>query len=421
MAVHRMAILFNMIKKLSTILFSLLLVSNCFAQNVKVETGADLFLTEYSKIFKTKKIGLITNSAGTLSNGKPFYKELLDNKFTISAIFSTEHGFGINYADGHNINNSSTGKDSIPIISIYGIAKKITPEMLKNVDVLIFDLPAIGARFFSYISTLFYSLQASAQNNIPIVLLDRPVLINGINVEGPVIEKELESFVGIAPLPIRYGMTVGELANYFINENLLGTKLKPGLITVKLKGWKRNLYFDDYAKNWIKPSPNIPDLETALIYPGTCLVEGTNVSEGRGTYRPFLTIGAPFIDSEDLIDELNDLGIKEIKIVPVKYIPKTIPGMAEKPKFEDQSCNGISITITNRKLFEPISFSIKLLYALHNLYPGEFKFTNYFDNLSGNASIRKDILAGMKPERIIASWQKGLQEFKRIRNKYLLY
>lgn len=416
-----MTILFNMTKKHFIILISALLTSGCFAQNIKVETGADLFLSEYGKIFQSKRIGLITNSAGTLSNGKPFYKELLDSGFTISAFYASEHGFKINYADGAIIGNSTNGIDSIPIISIYGRAKKISTEMLKNVDVFIFDLPAIGARFFSYISTLFYSLQTSAENNIPIVVLDRPVPINGTDVEGPVMEKGLESFVGIAPLPIRYGMTAGELANYFINENLLGTKSKPGLIIVKLKGWKRNLYFDDYSNNWIKPSPNIPDLETALIYPGTCLIEGTNVSEGRGTYRPFLTIGAPFIESEDLIDELNDLNIKGIKIVPVKYIPKTIPGTAQNPKFENQVCNGISITITDRKVFEPIKFSIKLLYSLHNLYPDNFKFTDYFDKLSGNTSIRKNILNEMSPEKIFASWQKGLQEFKIIRNKYLLY
>ena len=294
--------------------------------------------------------------------------------------------------------------------------------MLKNVDVLVFDIQSIGARFYTYISTMYYILEAGAENHIPVIILDRPNPINGVSVEGPVRDSTHRSFVGIAPIPVMHGMTMGELARMFVGEGWLKDGEKPELTVVKLKNWNRKNYLDDYSLPWIKPSPNIPDLETAIVYPGTCFIEGVNVSEGRGTYHPFLTIGAPYINSEDLISVLQKSGIPGVELKPVNFTPVSIATMSATPKYKDEACRGISIKITDRDKFEAVPFGIKLVCALQKLYPGTFKFRDSgFDRLMGNSNVREMILAGDSPEKIISSWQKGLDKFKKIRKKYLLY
>ena len=345
----------------------------------------------------------------------------MESGFKVTSIFAPEHGFGINLPAGKNINDTSTSYDSIRIYSLYGKTKKPTKEMLKNIDVLIYDIQDLGVRFYTYISTLFYVLQSAAENNIPVYILDRPDPLNGITINGPVLKDDQRSFVGIAPLPIRYGMTPGELALYYAGERLLGKKLNPDITVVKMKGWKRDYFFDHYSSKWTKTSPNIPDFETALVYPGTCLIEGTNVSEGRGTLHPFLTIGAPFINSADLINKLKQIGIEGVELLPVKFTPVPIKGMAEEPKYKNEECNGISIKVVNRRKFHSIEFGIKLVYCLKELYPEKFKMTDYFDKLTGDISVRLAILSGTKPDKIFGSWKNDLNKFKQIRKKYLLY
>jgi len=391
------------------------------AQVKPFETGADRLLSEFSGILKNQRIGIVTNAAGVLSNGKPLYKAMVAKGYKVKRIFSPEHGFQINKPAGQKVNDSDTPGKNIPVTSLYGNNKIPTREALSDIDVIVFDLQDVGTRFYTYISTLYYTMQAAARYNIKMIVLDRPNPINGLKVEGPVLKKEMESFVGIAPLPVQHGMTVGEIARYFDGENLLGKNLHPDLYVISMKSWNRNSYFDDYSKKWIPPSPNMRNLETALIYPGTCLIEGTNVSEGRGTFRPFLTIGAPFIDSNELIDKLKDFGINGIELSPIKFSPISIPGMANKPKYENESCNGISITIKDRSQLNAVRFGIKLVCALQELYPDKFKLTDYFDKLTGYPSIRKMIIEGTSPGTIIDSWNTTLTEFKNIRRKYLLY
>lgn len=404
-----------------TFLILFLLFPFTFGQVRPLETGADRLLSEYSNILKNQRIGLVTNAAGVLSNGKPLYEEMIARGYKVTRIFTPEHGYKINQPAGREIDDSTASLKNIPLTSLYGKNKIPTREMLSDFDVLVFDLQDVGARFYTYISTLYYSMQAAAKYNMKIIVLDRPDPINGLKVEGPVLKKEMETFVGIAPLPIQHGMTVGEIARYFDGENLLGKDLHPDLYVIAMKNWNRDTYFDDYSERWIPPSPNMRNLETALIYPGTCLIEGTNVSEGRGTFRPFLTIGAPFIDSNDLIDKLNDFGVHGVELSPIKFSPISIPGMAAKPKYENENCNGISITIKDRKQLNAVRFGIKLICALNELYPDKFKMTDYFDKLSGDPSIRRMILEGSSPGTIINSWEKSLTEFKNIRRKYLLY
>ncbi len=215
-----------------------------------------------------------------------------------------------------------------------------------------------GHAFTHTFQLCFILFKPGAENNIPVIILDRPNPINGIYVDGPIRKEDQNSFVGIAPIPIAYGMTIGELAKLFAGEKYIGKNLSADLTVIKIKNWERNSYYDDYENIWVKPSPNIPDVNTAIAYPGMCLIEGANVSEGRGTYHPFLTIGAPYINSDELINELqnDELGV-EIK--PIAFTPISISNMATSPKYKNQKCSGIKIEISDREKFNSVQFGIK--------------------------------------------------------------
>ncbi len=403
--------------------FTILSSTLTFPQSTNLRTGADRLISDYLNLIKGKRIGLVTNESGVLSNGKPLIDSLVQIKgVNVTALFGPEHGIRGNAPAGEKIESSVDAKTGIPVFSLYGPNKKPSTEMLKNVDVLVYDIQDVGARFYTYISTLFYIVQAGAENHIPVIILDRPNPINGVNVDGPVRKKDQASFVGIAPIPIMHGMTVGELAKLYAGEGYIGKDLKPELTVIKMKSWNRKYYLDHYSLPWVKPSPNIPDLETAIVYPGMCLIEGTNVSEGRGTLHPFLTIGAPYINSDSLIQELHTYKVKGVRLKPVEYTPVDIPGMVTNPKYKGEKCNGISIKVTNRNNFKSVEFGISLVCALHSLYPENFKFRDAgFDRLSGDKAIREKILAGESPREIISSWQNELKDFLKIRKKYLLY
>ncbi len=413
----------KLISKIS--LFFVLLCFSSFPQNsnLAVQTGADQLISNYLFLLNGKNVGLVTNKTGVLSNGTYLVDTLSKIKnVNVVALFGPEHGIRGDNPAGAKVGNTVDAKTGIPVYSLYGKNHAPTKEMLKNVDVLVYDIQDVGARFYTYISTLYYVLQAGAENNIPVIVLDRPNPINGKYVDGPIRTDDLKSFVGIAPIPIAYGLTPGELAQMYIGEGWLGKDIKPILHVIRLKNWKRSDYYDQTSLPWIVPSPNIPDLETALVYPGMCLIEGTNVSEGRGTMHPFLTIGAPYINPVDLIKELKKLDVRGVELYQAHFKPHEIPKMSTNPKYKDIKCGGIAIRVTNREELQSVKFGIKLIYALHKLYPDNFKFRDSgFDRLSGDKSIREEILKGTTPNKIISLWQQELNNFKQTRHKYLLY
>jgi uncharacterized protein YbbC (DUF1343 family) len=216
-------------------------------------------------------------------------------------------------------------------------------------------------------------------------------------------------------------MTVGELAKLFSGEGYIGDDLKPDLTIIKMEGWKRDSYYSDYNLEWISPSPNLPYFESAFVYPGTCLIEGTNVSEGRGTENPFIIIGAPYINSEELVNELYKSVPEGVKFHPRSFTPVIIKGAAENPKYKNEACYGISIEVTDKNKFNAFYFGIKLLSALIKLYPDSFKFTPYFDTLSGNENLREGLLKSKPVEEIVLEWKEETERFNQIRKKYLLY
>ena len=404
---------------------SFLIFLSLFVLSVRIDaqiiSGADLLFSENLNLISGKKIGVVCNHTSLLSEGTHLVDVLLEQKnLKVTTIFTPEHGFkGITEA-GKFVDYKNNLYKKIPIISLYGKDKKPSKEILKEVEVIIFDIQDVGARFYTYISTLYYVLEAAGENGIPLIILDRPNPIGGSYVDGPVLDDNYKSFVGIAQIPIAHGMTVGELANYFVGEKLISSWKNISLKVIQCKNWNREIPNDFYSK-WNSPSPNINSLETALIYPGTCLLEGTNISEGRGTKFPFLQFGAPFIKADEVIEKINLFKIEGIELQSVAFIPEDIEGMATNPKFENKTCFGIKIKITEPNKFESVNFGVKLLYVLVKLYSDKIKFNESFDKLAGSDNLRKQLLNKIEPEKIIASWQKELIKFKKKRYKYLLY
>ncbi len=339
----------------------------------KVRDGIDVLMEDLSGELAGKVLALVTNHSGIDKNGIPNYRRLLELPETeLRIIFSPEHGLFGEAAAGDKISYGDLEKDLPEVVSLYGKIRRPTAEMLEGVDIILYDIQDIGARFYTYISTLGLVMESAAEMGIPVWVLDRPNPIRGDLVEGPVIDMANRSFVGYYPIPIRYGLTVGELARMIVGEKWIGSI--PELRVVAVEGWDRNRWFDQTDLPWVKPSPNIPDLETAIIYPGMCLIEGTNLSEGRGTYEPFKKIGAPWIKGRKLAQKLNQLELPGVVFRPVKFTPVSIPGMSGKPKHQDKKCQGIQITVTNRDRYNSMLVGIKVIEAVSDLYPGKLTF-----------------------------------------------
>ena len=331
-----------------------------------VRTGLDILLDSKIDLITGKTIALVTNQTGIDQNGNPNYKRLMSmDEIKLKVIFSPEHGlFG--EAD-KEITYANQIEDLPKVYSLYGSRRKPTKEMLDGIDMIIYDIQDIGARFYTYISTLGLVMEAAAELNIPIIVLDRPNPIRSDIIEGPILDLKYQSFIGKYPIPIRYGWTIGELAEKIILEKWIHPT--PKLITIPMEGWNASLWYDETTLPWVKPSPNIPNLETALIYPGMCLLEGTNISEGRGTDKPFKWFGAPWINSKNLSQELNKLKLSGVVFVPKSFTPISIPGVADKPKYENQLCHGLEIRIIDRNKYNSVKTGISVLKKINELYP----------------------------------------------------
>ena len=351
----------------------------------QVQTGLDVLINEKLEIIKSKKVGLVTNHTGVDRSGKPNYEILIQlSDVDLQAIFAPEHGFFGNVSRGQKVDDLK--QDGFPIIySLYGKTDKPTPDMFEGLDVIIYDIQDIGARFYTYISTLGLVMEAAAEANIPVIVLDRPNPLNGITIEGPVLDINYKSFVGMYPIPIRYLLTIGELAKMIIGEKWI--EHVPELTVIEMAGWERTMYYDDTGLSWISPSPNIPDLETAILYPGMCLFEGTNVSEGRGTDHPFQYIGAPWIDSSKIIKAIEGKHIPGVVFEPISFIPISIPGKSLKPKFENEKCYGIKIILLEKNIYKSVATAAQLLKTIQELYPEKFQWNDFIYKLWGNEII----------------------------------
>ncbi|CUU07699.1 Uncharacterized conserved protein YbbC, DUF1343 family [Candidatus Thermokryptus mobilis] len=405
------------------IVLNLIAITLAFSQQSRVKIGAEILIEKHLDLIKGKKIGIVTNHTGILPDGRHIVdvlNEIEDVK--VVALFGPEHGIRGEVPDGKSISHGVDTKTGIPVFSLYGEVKKPTTEMLKDIDVLIFDIQDVGARFYTYISTMSYCMEACAEMGKKFIVLDRPNPVRGVYVDGPILEPRFKSFVGLHPIPVAHGMTVGELAKMFNEEAWLENGMKADLTVIKMENYSRKLWFDQTGLPWIKPSPNMMTLKTAIVYTATCFIEGTNVSEGRGTQHPFEWIGAPWIDGSKLANELNSYNLPGVRFEPISFIPTDIEKVTVDPKYEGERCGGIYLNVYDREKFEPVKVGVYILYALKKLYPDKFKWrTAGQDRLWGTDKIRLMIDEGKKPEEIIKTWESELKKFLGIRQKYLLY
>ncbi len=373
-----------------------------------VLTGIDVLEEQGFLALAGKKVGLITNHTGLDSRGRSTIDLLYSAPaVTLAAIFSPEHGlFGRKDSKVPSITEPVTG---LTVYSLYGDTTRPTDAMLDGLDALVFDVQDAGVRFYTYISTMGYAMEAAAKKGIDFYVLDRPNPINASLVEGPVLDEDLKSFTGYFPLPVRHGMTVGELATMFNVEGGIGAKLH----VIPMQGYSRGLWFDETGLRWVPPSPNLRSLKEEILYPGVALVEGANVSVGRGTDTPFEIMGAPWINDKKLARYLNDRRIPGVMFAPVTFRPRG-------DKYERTLCRGVRITLVDRQALDAASLGIGLVEALYHLYPQAFKIDKTLD-LVGSRDVLDAIKSGKDDADVTSLWQPSLEKFLAQRARYLLY
>jgi uncharacterized protein YbbC (DUF1343 family) len=375
----------------------------------KVRAGLDVLEGEDFARLKGKRVGLITNHSGMDHRGQHIFDLMLKSKnVKIVALFAPEHGFK-GSAD-QLLKDQKEEKTGMTIYSLYGKTNRPTKEMLKDVDVLVFDIQDIGARFYTYISTMAMCMEEAAKNKIKFIVLDHPNPIGGIEVDGPIQDEGLYGkFTSYFPMPVKHGMTIGELA-WMFNEHF---GIWCDLEVVKMEGWKRTMYFDETGQPWVNPSPNIRNVTQEILYPGFALTEGTNVSVGRGTDTPFEIYGAPYINAEQLTEEMRSRNLPGLAFEPVSFTPTS-------SIFQKQQCNGFRVRITDRNAVQIVPAGLHLIDALYKLYPETYKLNDVY-GLVGSQAVM-DMLKARKPvAEIVQSYQPALRKFIEMREKYLLY
>lgn len=387
-----------------------------------VKTGIELVTQKWPKSLAGKRVGLLCHPAsvtsGYVHSADVFAKM---KQIKLACFFGPQHGIrGETQANMVEWEGFSDPKTMHPVYSLYGDHRKPTPEMLDCMDVMAVDLQDVGARYYTYIWTMDLCMKACMELNKSVVVLDRPNPVNGIDMEGTVLDEKFFSFVGLRRMPIRHGMTIAEIANYLKGEYHKTLDLH----IIKMEGYKRNQYFDETGLPWVMPSPNIPTLDTAVVYPGMCLLEGTNLSEGRGTTRPFEFFGAPYIDPEKLTEALNLQKIPGVHFRPAYFKPTF-------SKYKDKLCAGAQMHVLNRRAFKPFFTALSIIKTVRDIYKGLFEWAsgpyeyerrkNPIDILCGTSRIRT-LIEGGEPVKNIEKWYgTELKEFSKLRSQYLLY
>ena len=384
----------------------------------KVYLGYDVFKESYVDLGNIKNVGVVINHTSSIvyidNNTNIISSNISGENLKIRKIFTPEHGLNNAYQAGDKVPGSSDY--NIPIISLYGNQLKPNIDDFKDLDAIIFDIQDIGSRYYTYVSTMTDVMRACAKSNISFIVFDRPNPLGGF-ASGPILDTEFSSFVGMHPIPIRHGMTIGELAYMINEEGWLEESLKVNLNVIKMSGWHRGMYYDDTELEFIPPSPNIPDLNTAVMYSGICLFEGTNISEGRGTDSPFMKIGAPWIDAKKLLRQLKKKKFKGVRFKSDAFTPQSIPGKSINPKYLSEKCYGIRFIIKDKKKIKPIEIALFILESLAANHKEDFSFdeNNFIDKLYGSDILRNSINSKKSVNEIIQEWKPFINE------QYLLY
>ena len=374
----------------------------------RVQTGLDVLEAQKFAPLRGKHVGVITNHTGVDAQGRSTIDLLAHaSGVHLAALFSPEHGLA-----GRNDERVSSSKDlstGLPVYSLYGETLRPTEDMLKGIDALVFDIEDAGVRFYTYTVTMAYCMEEAAKRHISFFVLDRPNLIGGEIVEGPMLDPDKTNFVAYFPLPVRYGLTIGELAQLFNAENHIGAELH----VITMKNWHRNYFFESTGIKWIPPSPNLRTIKGSILYAGIEILQNAGVSVGRGTETPFEEFGAPWLNGDEVAAALNERHLPGLHFVAQPFIP--VSGL-----YSGQRCGGVAIRITDRSSVRAMRMGLEIAAVLRKLYPQQFDPAKLLP-LVGNADTIQQLQAGVAPEKIVASWSGALAAFDQIRRKYFLY
>ena len=384
----------------------------------QVRSGIEVLLSDSLHLVQGKNVGLLTNHTGIYWTSDGIVGSTIDalyeaNNVDLVALYAPEHGIRGQEQAGAAIDSGRDERTGVPIHSLYGEVRKPTPVMLEGVDVLLFDMQDIGARYYTYVSTMALAMEAAGEQDIPFIVLDRPNPVRGDVVQGNLLKPGYETFVGMYPVPMRHGMTAGELAQLYVGE----FGLEVDLHVVPLDGWARDMTFDQTQLPWVPPSPNMPSLESALAYPGTCLFEGTPISVGRGTDRAFQWVGAPWLDGVQLAQSLNGYGINGVRFESTTFTPRN----AGDRKFEGQEVSGV-LLIPESTDYDASKAAVAMLLETYSMSGDNWLWAEaHFDRLAGTDSLRLSIEAGADFAELTSAWESETQAFEQLRSPYLIY
>ncbi|MGI6127088.1 MAG: exo-beta-N-acetylmuramidase NamZ domain-containing protein [Planifilum sp.] len=385
----------------------------------KVKTGLEILL-EHPDRLKGKKVGLITNPTAITRDYRHALDAMLEAGIDVVKVYGPEHGVRGTEQAGEEPGSFEDPRTGLPFINLYNKQPEEMIPLFDGVDVLVFDIQDVGTRFYTYIYTMAYAMEAAAEAGKPFIVLDRPNPIGGDKVEGPVLDPEYRSFVGLYPIPQRHGMTAGELARLFNGEFFPREgKKKVDLTVITMKGWKRHQRYEDTGLPWVLPSPNMPTTDTALVYPGTGMIEGTNLSEGRGTTRPFELLGAPYIKGWELAEALNRENLPGVSFREAYFNPSFA-------KYQGETVGGVQVHVEDPERFSPILTGLMIIEKVKRLYPEDFAWRKdgdeyWIDKLTGSDRVRKQLDAGVPARQIAKGWEEELKDFRKLRARYLLY
>jgi uncharacterized protein YbbC (DUF1343 family) len=391
----------------------------------RVTTGAMAQAASNFASLAGRRIGLITNQTGRVGGDHLVDLMLRSKQSKLAAILAPEHGFRGTAEAGATVRDGRDPQSGLPVFSLYGATKRPSPEMLRDLDVLVFDIQDIGVRFYTYIATMGLAMQAAAAANLPFVVLDRPNPLGGIYVSGFTLERARTSFVGQYPIPIAHGLTVGELARMIKAERWLPGLDALELVIVPITGWTRSMRWPATGLPWVATSPNIPTFDAALVYPGIGIVGEALVNEGRGTATPFSLFGAPWLDAADIAAQLTAARLPGVRFEAVSYVPRSIPNVAAKPRFEGETVNAVRVVVTDIATYRPVEVGV---HALALLQPAStaralplFDSYKMFHSIAGTARLQQMLDQGAGGAAIVAAWQGEVRRFKALRARHLMY
>jgi uncharacterized protein YbbC (DUF1343 family) len=377
-----------------------------------VRPGIDVLLSDSMALVAGRRVGLVTNQTGVDSRGVSDVERLRATGVNLVALYSPEHGFRGSADPGASVASTTDSATGLPIYSLYGRTASPTDSMLRGVDVMLVDLQDAGARYYTYIATATEVMRAAARRGMPVVILDRPNPIGGA-MAGNVLDTAYRSFVGRLPVPMRHGLTMGEMARFANDEMMIGADLR----VVPVVGWQRDEYYDETGLPLVKPSPNLPTLESLIHYPGLCLFEGTNLSVGRGTDHPFEEVGAPWLDTERVLAQLHMAAPRGVRFDSVHFTPHA-PGDG---KYADTLLAGIRLHVTDRAAYDPVQTAVLLLATIRDV-SSEFKVSApHFDRLAGTSALRVGLESGLGATQLTSGWVAERRQFRERIGKYLIY